>query len=132
MRSFQAIGGYFSAAKQNVKYNIQSFWQRDGVQAIYQGLTAPVYSGASFIKLVRSSQDLRTSLFRAVIENATFARDALILYIIYYHMVHPAFQESQKQLDSDSWIGSSMQWSIFSIDFSLYMAMVAYLKFKGL
>lgn len=139
MRSFQ-IGGYFSAAKQKVKSKIQAFWQRDGVQAFwrrdgvqatYQGLTAPVYSRASFDNLVSSSEDLQTSLSRAFTENANYAIRSLILYFIYYSMVHPTLNEYQEEVGSTSWIGWSAQGVIQSIDTLLYLSMYIYLMTQG-
>ncbi len=130
MRSFQ-MGGYFSAAKQKVKNKIQSFWQRDGVQAIYQGLTAPIYSRVSFNHLVSSSEDLQTSLSRAFTENANYAIRSLILYFIYYRMVHPRLNKYQEEVGSTSWIGWSAQNVIQSIDISLYISMVIYLVTQG-
>lgn len=131
MRSFQAIGGYFSTAKQKIKSKIQSFWQRDGVQATYQAFTAPVYSRDSFKSLVRSSEGLQTSLSRAVTENANYAIRSLILYFVYYRMVHPTLNEYQEEAGSNSWIGWSAQGVIQSIDILLYLSMYIYLMTQG-
>lgn len=140
MRSFQAIGGYFSAAKQKVKSKIQSFWQRDGIQAFwrrdgvqatYQGLTAPIYSRVSFKNLVSSSEDLKTSLSRAFTENANYAIRSLILYFVYYRMVHPTLNEYQEEVGSTPLIGSVAQGVIQSIDITLYLGMFIYLMTQG-
>ncbi len=131
MRSFQAIGGYFSAAKNKITATIQTIWQKDYVQATYQGLFAPIYSRASFQSLVSASQGLQTSLSRTVTENGTYALRALILYFVYYRMVHPTLQKYQDALDDNSWIGSPIQNGLHGIDISLYMAMICYLMTYG-
>lgn len=131
MRSFQAMGGYFSAAKQKIKCKIQSFWQRDGAQAAYQGLTAPIYSRDSFKNLVSSSEDLQTSLSRAFTENATYAAQAFILYFLYYRMAHPTLNEYQEEAGSTSWTGLAAQSVIQTIDISLYIGMCIYLMTQG-
>lgn len=118
MRSFQVIGGYFSAAKNKVTSAVQSMWKKDSIQAAYQGLTAPIYSSESFQKLVSSSKDIQVFLSRAFFENVTFATHAIISYFIYYRMVHPVLKESENSI-------------VHSIDLSLYMAMICYLVSHG-
>lgn len=119
MRSFQVIGEYFSAAKNKVTSAVQSMWQKDSIQTAYQGLTAPVSSSQSFQKLVSSSKDIQTCLSRAVVENVTFATQAIISYFLYYRVVHPVLQESENSV-------------VYSIDLSFYIAMIGYLISQGL
>jgi len=125
------MNGYYLAAKQKISTKLQSYWQKDSTQAVYQGLSAPIYSRVSFQNLVSASEDLQTALSRAVTENAGYALRALISYFVYYRVVHPTLQEYQDDLSSNSWVDSTAQTVINGIDLTLYMAMMCYLVTYG-
>jgi hypothetical protein len=60
MQSFQRISGYVSSVKNKVTSTSQSIWQNHYVQDAFQGITAPVYSSASFVtnKITSTAQSI--------------------------------------------------------------------------